>query len=163
MTEYNGPLVLNKMPYNVRKIYMAWRCQRDRCYNAGARSYRWWGKKGIRVKYSSRDFINWYLKESKKFNHDEDIVVSRIDHNGHYEFRNIKLETRSENSIEAFNRNKSKMGRNIQIVDIKTNSTIATVFGTIEAEKVTGINRGNISRYLSGEYKTSKKYKFVEV
>lgn len=83
----------------VKDAYVSWREQRTRCYNKKRAKYKNYGAKGIEVKYTSREFIGWWLQEIKKFN-GEDPTIARIDHDGHYEFGNVRIESRSDNSKE---------------------------------------------------------------
>ena len=77
--------------------------QKTRCLNKNVRSYRDYGAKGIKVEYSCREFVGWYLYQlmNKDF---KDPVVSRIDHSMNYKFSNIRLDERSNNSKEAMQR-----------------------------------------------------------
>lgn len=158
--KYIGKISLNKTitPPHIIKIYNTWRAQRQRCNNKKATSYKHWGAKGIKVEYSAREFIAWYLKNIKYFV-GIDPVTSRLDHSKNYSFDNIKLESRAENSRDAMQRNPTSKYL-IEISNKKTGKIIATVFGTEKAESITGINAGNISRYIRGIYKTSKRIKY---
>jgi hypothetical protein len=86
-------------PGPVKDAYVSWREQRTRCYNKRRDKWLHYGGKGIQVKYTSRQFIAWWLKEIKTF-YGDDPTIGRIDHDGHYEFGNIEIISRSENSTE---------------------------------------------------------------
>lgn len=159
---YTGVLSVepNKMNALSFRAYTSYRAQKSRCYYKKNNSYKHWGAKKIKVKYNSRDFIGWYIHEYKKHNYkkNDDIVVSRKDHNKNYDFNNIFLSKRSENSREETKRNRLKKSRIIDIYD-KQNNYMGRAVGSIEASNITGINKGNISRIIRGLYK-NKKYKF---
>lgn len=91
------------MDYDSKRAYETWKNQRSRCYNKNNNSYRNYGSKKINVKYSSREFIGWYLEQIKIFPI-KNPVVGRINHNEDYCFGNIKLETRQESTDEMLNR-----------------------------------------------------------
>lgn len=90
------------MPKRVEYAYNAWKNQRRRCNGKTKdKTYH-----DLDVNYSSRDFINWFLKNTTEF--DYKYVVGRIDHSKGYSFDNIRLETRRESSLEERRRNGSK-------------------------------------------------------
>ena len=70
-----------------------------RCHNKKRSDYHRYGGRGIKVKISRADFIDWYTRTVKGRT---DLTVDRIDNDGHYELGNIQLITRSENSKKAF-------------------------------------------------------------
>lgn len=155
---YEGPISRKAMKGVVLKAYHSWEAQVGRCRRKTSRGYRWWGMKGVEVRYSPREFINWYLEELEK-NNFTDPVVSRIDHDGHYEFGNIRLEERSSNSSEARQRNRHKVAREIHVFDKSKRETFI-VTGSIEAERLTGINRGTINRYLNKKQRPKESCRF---
>lgn len=101
MRIYEGPLKNpNDMPSGpVKDAYISWREQRTRCYNKNRSKYKNYGAKGIEVKYSSREFIGWWLSEIENFKGKKP-TIGRIDHDGHYEFGNVVIQDLSENSSE---------------------------------------------------------------
>ncbi len=103
MTKYEGPLRPKLMPLLVRKAYQAWFSQRERCRSPKHASYKYYGAKGVKVKYEAREFINWYLAEHSKkiFSRPS---VGRIDHSKDYEFGNIEIIERGENTREMLRR-----------------------------------------------------------
>ena len=110
---YNGPCyggVLNQEKMNKieRKGYASWKAQREHCNNKNNPGYRYYGKKGIKVEYSSRQFIGWWTAEYKK-NPLKKPTVGRLDHEKNYTFKNIKLEEHLENSTEGAQRRARKL------------------------------------------------------
>lgn len=60
--------------------------------------------KGISIKCSRDEFINWAIPEIAYFmqnNHDETPSVDRIDSHGHYEFGNMRIISLRENVIRS--------------------------------------------------------------
>lgn len=75
-----------------------------RCENVKCGSYKWYGKKGIRVEISKEDFYLWFFREVRKYylthNNIKGCCVGRIDHSKNYTLGNIELISRTENLIE---------------------------------------------------------------
>lgn len=111
MNEYIGalkhPADMSSGP--IKDAYTSWREQRTRCYNKKRHKYKWYGAKGIEVKYTSRQFIAWWIRKIKKFK-GKDPTISRINHAGNYEFGNIRIESRSKNSSESRRRKLRSLG-----------------------------------------------------
>lgn len=84
----------------VKRAYAVFRQQVTRCTSPKSRSYHRYGERGIRVRYTAREFIGWYLwqLEQKKLKKPS---CGRIDHDKDYEFGNIEMVEHSENSREA--------------------------------------------------------------
>ncbi len=103
--EYLGPLHNpNDMELGpIKDAYVSYREQRTRCYNKNREKFKHYGAIGIEVKYTSRQFIAWWLENIKSFTGTKP-TIGRKDHAGHYEFGNIIIQDRSENSIERNNR-----------------------------------------------------------
>ena len=143
----------------VKQAYISWREQRTRCYNKKRAKYKNYGAKGIEVKYSSRDFIGWWLENIKSFS-GENPTVSRIDHNGHYEFGNIKIESRSENSQER----NQRVGpfRNLRTVNVfdKDLNFVETINGLCEVAKKYGVTPQNVYDQCAERWKC-KKTEFI--
>lgn len=78
--------------------------QRYRCGNKNAPSFRYYGAKGIKVLYSSKDFYEWFKKERLKIPLNISASVDRLNSNGHYELGNIRLVTIAENTAESNSR-----------------------------------------------------------
>lgn len=103
MKKYTGPLVERKMPLRVLRAHRLWRNQRSRCNDSNHKYYKYYGEKGIRVEYSSREFIDWYLENASEDT--AKLVVGRVDHNSNYSLENIQIETASESTKEMIVRN----------------------------------------------------------
>lgn len=99
--EYKGTLLNPNDMENgpVKDAYISYREQRTRCYNKNRKKYKNYGAKGIEVKYTSRQFIGWWLSEIKYFKGKKP-TIGRINHDGNYEFGNIIIQDISDNSIE---------------------------------------------------------------
>lgn len=80
-----------KLPPLVLKAYQSYKNQKPRCSNKNVRSFRDYGAKKIKVEYSCREFIAWYLRELKKKTY-KDPVIGRIDHSKNYDFDNIMID-----------------------------------------------------------------------
>ena len=62
MREYKGSLNhRNELPPKVSKAYRAYKNQRTRCNNKNVRSYRDYGKRNIKVEYTARQLVQWFL------------------------------------------------------------------------------------------------------
>lgn len=150
MLEYTGPLDRTKMPLNVKDAYNSWCNQRQRCYNSKHPHYKYYGSKGIVVKYTSREFINWWVKNISKSNLKGVVVCERIDHSKGYHFGNIKLGTPKSNTLECATRgvwNKkvvllSSEGKSIRIFKSLKD---AAIFAKVDSGAISRVCRGNSS------------------
>ena len=69
---------------------------KHRCNNSEAEDYKWYGGRGIKVKFkSSNEFINYVRNELKV--DPRNLDIDRINNNGHYEPGNIRFITHREN------------------------------------------------------------------
>lgn len=100
---YAGTLHLPDMDPLVRKAYSIWSNQKYRCNNIKCKEFKYYGAKGIKVKYSPREFIGWYLAEHKK-KMPKKPSIGRIDHSKNYELGNIELVEAGENTREMLMR-----------------------------------------------------------
>jgi len=109
-------------------------CYKDmkrRCENTSIRDYNMYGGKGIKVLISRSDFIEFYFR-----NFDPSMkccTVDRIDSGGHYEFSNIRLLDRSENSRIA------------NIVPVTINGIKYSSF--TEAGRILGYHQSTVTRW----------------
>jgi hypothetical protein len=159
---YTGPLSNpNDMKCGpTKQAYVSWREQRTRCYNKKREKYKNYGAKGIDVKYTSREFIGWWLENIKTFKGNNP-TISRIDHNKNYEFGNIRIESRSENSSERNNR-VSSFHKPKKVLVIGTNGELIAIFKSRnEAGNFFSINSVQVS-YCIKKCKSYKKFKFVD-
>lgn len=149
-TIYEGPLHQAKMHPTARKAFYTWYQQLRRCQYPTNRQYRWYGAKGIRVEYSSREFIGWYLAEAARRDI-SNLVVGRIDHAQNYRFGNIELQTATENAKERIARCGGFKARPILIRRYSDGAFVAIARDSAEATRITGIR--HISEYASGKWK----------
>ncbi len=99
--EYKGTLGKTQITDPiVRRAYTSWMNQGCRCSNPNDSSYPWYGQLGIKREWSSRECVNWYLREYAKRNSWDDPVVSRINDKGNYNSMNCVLKERLENLME---------------------------------------------------------------
>lgn len=105
---YRGTLDYKKMSIDARKAYYSWTGQMAKCSNPKNALYKYYGAKGIKVKYSSREFIGWWLERSKERTHWKKRNCGRLDHDKDYSFDNITLQESSENIAERNTRVSSK-------------------------------------------------------
>lgn len=103
---YDGPWDILKMTNLVaRKAYSVCRGQKFRCGpKAKPVDFKNYYGKGIRVEYSYKQFVNWFMSEYEKWPYKDDIIVGRIDHNKNYSLDNIRFETTNESWAEFYNR-----------------------------------------------------------
>lgn len=152
-----------KLPKELKTAYQSWLDQRHRCNNPNNHSYKYYGAKGVKVKYNSIEFVNWWKEQLKIFKGKKP-TVSRIDHNGHYEFGNIKLEAHIDNCVwDTIKRNGPpgiKCKRKILILDYKSKEPIIIAESGVEAERLTGVKRTNIVRICKGLSKYGKGFTF---
>lgn len=103
IVEYGGPLSIGRMPPEAARAMSVYRGQVRRCTNVRDKDYKNYGGKGIRVKYSVRKFIQWYLNNLARFKGDNP-HVGRVNHDLHYSFDNIEMVSSELNITERFNR-----------------------------------------------------------
>ena len=71
---------------------------RYRCNNPNCKAYKWYGAKGIKVKWnSSKDFIDWALSNGYR----EGLTIDRIDTTGNYEPSNCQWISREDNTVKS--------------------------------------------------------------
>jgi len=90
-----------KKPHSLiyKKAYGTYKGMLTRCNYTKALNYYRYGGRGIEVKISRENFIDWYIKKSKGY---LNYTVDRIDNNGHYEINNIRLISRRANIQKAY-------------------------------------------------------------
>lgn len=163
MIEYTGSLSEDEaMPILVKKAVGLIKAQRDRCNREKNASYKSYGAKGIKVEYTTRQFVGWFIANIGEASLNT-VSVGRINHSKNYTIDNIAIETISSNSSESAKRNrhpKFKYPKKILVKKISDGSVVECV-GQYEAAKITGLTARNISRYLSGARKQrNPKYLF---
>ena len=84
-----------------KEARIAIRGQRHRCDNPNASDYKYYGGKGIKVKYTSEGFFKWFKKKRKNIPLNIKVNVDRLHHDKNYSLDNIRLITKVDNVIES--------------------------------------------------------------
>ncbi len=130
--------------------YSSYCGQKSRCNNKNSPAYSGYGAKGVKVEYSPRDFISWWLEEMKYFN-GKTPSVGRVDHSKNYSFENIEMVDRVENVKERNTRVGNPHPKKAIIMLSYPDMTELRRFeSTIDVQKYTGVSRGSISRFCKG-------------
>lgn len=142
-----------------RESFNSLRGQRYRCSNSNATDYKYYGAKGIKVIYDSKDFYKWFKKERKKIPLDIKVNVDRLDHEKDYCFGNIQLISKSKNVIESNVRRGKLTAKGILKLKEKglTQKEIATRFNVKQASislffKHSNLKWGNRVSRKRGKY-----------
>jgi hypothetical protein len=163
----SGPIMNDNLI--AKKAYSIWNNQKSRTTNPKNPSFKNYGRKGIVVKYTSREFVSWFLHV---FNPDtwKNVNVGRIDHSRDYDFVNIQLEEKSENSRERNRRVRAPRGthrkglrrpRSVKVYKFPEMALVAVCVSKAQAAEITGCSAGNIHKYCSGELrKTISNFTF---
>lgn len=172
MKIYDGPLGISVMSGDAKTAYRRWLHQMDRCNNPKNPGYRHYGGIGIRVEYTSRQFVGWFLEslvEFRKIHPFENPDIGRIDHNKNYSFDNIKMETDAENTKERNIRCGNHFGAEEKAV-ISTNLITGRkrVFKSFhECALFTGSCRKTINKLCSGKSRNTRRsvfnFQFFEI
>lgn len=161
---YKGNLDRKKMPEVVRFAYESFCNQKKKCNNKNDRWYLNYGAKGIKVEYSVREFIGWYLY-CKAITDCKISTVYRLDHSKGYNFNNIMMADSSENSLEAFIRNKlyiqDDVCREVVALDKKTGNIVLQFPSIREAARQLNCSQRLIQFLIRGVYKKSKKIPYI--
>ena len=153
---YNGVLNAHKMDGNQKAAYEVWKGQRQRCSNPNSRRYKYYGARGIKVCYSSRDFISWYLDAIQSFDGTRP-NVGRINHDKDYSFDNIKIESGSSNSKERQRRAGNPTPRRpVDIYYTDKMTLIAHAESVQAAGRFAGVTRNNVAQHCQGKHKQSR-------
>lgn len=81
---------------------------RARCENPNHIGYRRYGGRGIKCLVDRESFIKWFFVNAEKLGYVEgmefprSIEIDRINNDGHYEFSNMRLITKVENTRKAY-------------------------------------------------------------
>lgn len=145
---YTGSLDQSKISGHVKTAYQCFNNQRRRCYTKTNPRYKDNGAKGIRVLYSVREFIYWYLENIRHYEGTRP-SVGRIDHSKDYSFDNIKIESLADNSMERIIRVGPTRPRRPVWAIHKSGKVTFCVSGS-EAAKLTGVQDAHISKYCDG-------------
>lgn len=158
INSYNGKLtIFNKK--DEKKAASLYNCQIQRCYYAYRKEYKYYGKIGIKVNYSKKDFIAWYLHYIKEFK-GKNPTIGRIDHSKNYSFDNIEIQDFIDNCKERVQRNCKSYScfslKKVNIIDFKSGIIIKTVENIFKAQAETGVNINSIKKYCNGTYQKTK-------
>ena len=125
---------------------------RRRCYDKACPAFKYYGAKGISVEFSLREFVAWYIDETKSFK-GESPTVGRIDHSKNYSFDNMEIQSRSENSKERIRRlGTPHPNRPVEIINLSTGELLIS-YGYKYAAKVVGVSNSTVQRHLKGDSK----------
>ena len=165
MDIYTGTLTQKNMDEPYKAAAKSFYSQRSRCLTLRTKAHPKYGGRGIKVKYSVRDFIAWWAREYNKKPYWRCATVSRTDHDGDYCFENIKLEEKSVNTSER-NRRVKNSSLKRHIVAIQNNGV--TIFNSIlAASHYFNINRCSLNDLLRLRYgkntRNGVKFLFSEV
>lgn len=142
---------LSKDPI-ARKAKTAINHQRCRCNSPQHPYYKYYGAKGIRVEYDTREFMGWYIAEYKKYQ-GSNPTIGRIDHSKNYTFDNIHFESREENSGESRTRNGADHIKiPVYVIDRKSGKCVGSAPSIMEASDLTGVSIMTISRHVNGHF-----------
>lgn len=147
--------------------YRTWANQRDRCNRPGNPSYSCYGGKGIRVEYSSLEFVKWYLVQIK-LKQFEMPNVGRINHDKNYCFSNIEMVEKSENSRERIRRCGAPAKhpnhlRAVYVIDRITDKIISKYNSLLEAAEATGTPRKRVWDICNGRRPGTRRLRFEYV
>lgn len=155
--EYTGVINPDKMCKHSRQAYLSWNSQRTRCYNPRHPTFKNYGARGIQVRYSSREFVGWWLHHIKTFKGTIP-TAGRIDHDGHYEFCNILMQDKADNTREVLSRRGSP--RKKRIIETVSQREFDSI---IDAAKSLGIMRCTIRRSIKNGRSTLHGYVFKHI
>lgn len=133
------------MTKKARQAYGSWKAQRERCYNKNCPKYKYSGAKGIKVKYSSREFVTWWLKELGN-NDFKDPTCGRINHSKDYTFGNIRIEERVDNTKERNSRRRYARSKRVLCTD--ESGYVVLYYSIGAAAKFTGVSKTSIRQAI---------------
>lgn len=164
---YMGPLDLKKMGEIEAKAFRAFKNQKTRCTNPKVFGYKTYGARGIRVRYSSREFIGWYLEKIAGHNGPCRFEVGRVDHDKDYFFENIEIQTKSENSREMLQRTGNKPNRDRQrpvlVCDGRSGEPLIVCESRAMAAKLCGVASTGITRSIASGLANKGGFSFRSV
>lgn len=149
---------------NAVKASESYSGQVDRCTNKKNKRYYRYGLRGIKVLYTRHQFIDWWLHNIKSFK-GKIPTVGRIDHDGNYEFSNIILEDKSENSRErAFRLGGIQKIKSVALVNPVKRIILSEFKSGSEAAKLESTPQVNVSRScrLKTTLRNGKTFRFLE-
>ena len=99
--DYKGILNPKKMHWLANKAYSSWMGQGNRCNNPNCKEYKWYGAKGVKRIWSSREMINWWINSLFLRKNWYIPTCSRKVDLGNYEIGNVELKECSEGAKET--------------------------------------------------------------
>lgn len=148
--------------------YKTYRRQVRRCSVPSNPSFKWYGARGIRVRYSFDEFWNWFETNYQTFNGNRP-TVGRVDHSKDYTLDNIEMQSKADNTKERNDRCGNPHGgkkRPVVCFNALTMQPVQEYASTLEAEKATGVHNSNIRMYCLGKLhqtRTGLTFRFKEV
>lgn len=121
------------------KFYNIWRGIKTRCNNPNSKSYKDYGKRGIKNEWKSfekfkKDVYPSYLEHIKKFGEDN-TFIERNDNNGNYNKKNCSFKTRLEqnnnkrnNHLITFKGKTQTVSQWAEELNIKRNNLYTRIF-----------------------------------
>lgn len=123
---YSGqPYRAEKTDRNVRKALTAYENEVARCTRPSHEDYKYYGAMGIRVEYTKKEFIGWYLWQLSRNTDLKRPSINRLDHTKNYSFGNIEMMELSVNSGERNTRHLPIWSTAVNVLT-KNNEIIAT-------------------------------------
>lgn len=160
---YEGKVSKKLGDPDARRAYRIYYAQRDRCYNKSVREYKWYGAKGIKIEYTMRQFVFWYI-ESVRSTPFKKPSIDRIDHSKNYSIENIRMVEWVENLRER----NSRCGnpavhrkRKIEVFEHASMKKIDICDSTVDAARIYGTHPTTISAICRGKrFYTRRGYTF---
>jgi hypothetical protein len=142
---YEGVLDPKKMPSEARKAYNSYKSQKQRCTNPKNKKFKYNGAMGISVCYGPREFIGWWLEQQELLNL-KDPTCGRVDHDKNYDFSNIRLEERSDNTRERNKRCRYNLSK--KVLWTGADGEKITFHSIRSASKRLGLRESTLRRWL---------------
>ena len=139
----------------IARAFQSWVDQKSRCNNPKTKCFHLYGAKGIKVEYSSREFVGWWVYQQKRLKL-KNPTVGRIDHNKGYNFKNIKLEEHLTNSADG--RVRANIARRSKIILLKNGKILRRFKSVAEASYKLGVSLRTIENQAMGRQVTFRKY-----
>lgn len=143
------------MEPSLRKAYYVYFGQKNRCYNKNNIYYKWYGGRGIQVKYSTREFLGWW--KNQPVSQFKKPSCGRINNDGHYEFGNIRIEELSDN-IKERNKRRGNPGKRHRKVRAYFFNRELDFNSKLEAAKFFNVSEKTVFNHC--EKKTKCPFKF---
>lgn len=144
----------------IRTIYVH-NSQVQRCRNIGDKNYSGYGAKGIKVSYTKKEFVKWWVA-NKPWDFDKP-TCGRKDHTKGYSFDNIEMQEMVFNCGEVMRRVDGLKAR-IPVRMFDSRGQLAGAFvSTFEVQKQFGIAKSSVYNVCMVKRKTAGGYTFERV